>query len=140
MQPGGGLSVAQDIELILLRQWASYLTMPIFLCDHEGHLLFYNEAAEPLLGRRYDEAGEMPVSELANIFETKREDGSPLNAEDLPLGQALRDTRPAHDRIRMKGLDNVWRTIEITAFPIEGQGERHLGAVALFWEVDHTWK
>jgi PAS domain-containing protein len=132
--------VAQDIELILLRQWASYLTMPIFLCDREGHLLFYNEAAEPLLGRRYDEAGEMPVSELANIFETKREDGSPLNAEDLPLGQALRDMRPAHDRIRMKGLDNVWRTIEITAFPIEGQGERHLGAVALFWEVDHTWK
>ena len=132
--------MAQDIELILLRQWASHLTMPIFLCDHDGHLLFYNEAAEALLGRRYDEAGEMPVSELANIFETKREDGSPLNADDLPLGVALREARPAHDRIRMKGLDSVWRTIEITAFPIEGQGERHLGAVALFWEVDYQWK
>jgi len=132
--------VAQDIELILLRQWASYLTMPIFLCDHDGHLLFYNEAAEPLLGRRYDEAGEMPVSELATIFETKREDGSEMNAQDLPLAVALRNGRPAHDRIRMKGLDAVWRTIEITAFPIEGQRDRHLGAVALFWEVDPSWK
>ena len=75
--------MAQDIELILLRQWASYLTMPIFLCDHDGHLLFYNEAAELLLGRRYDEAGEMPVSELATIFETKREDGTELNAEEV---------------------------------------------------------
>lgn len=132
--------MAQDIELILLRQWASYLTMPIFLCDHDGDLLFYNEAAEPLLGRRYDEAGEMPVSELATMFETKREDGSPLKDEELPLVVALRELRPAHDRIRMKGLDNVWRTLEITAFPIEGQGQRHLGAVALFWEVNHQWK
>jgi PAS domain-containing protein len=131
--------LAQDIELILLRQWASYLAIPVFLCDHDGHLLFYNEAAEPLLGRRYDEAGAMQVSELATIFETKREDGSPLNAEDLPLAKALQAGRPAHDRIRMKGLDNVWRTIEITAFPIEGQRDRHLGAVALFWEVDHQW-
>jgi len=132
--------VAQDIELILLRQWASYLTMPVFLCDHWGHLLFYNEAAEPLIGRRYDEAGEMPVSELAAIFETKREDGTPLTAAELPLAKALREGHPAHDRIRIKGLDKTWRTIEITAFPIEGQRERHLGAVALFWEVDHSWK
>jgi hypothetical protein len=82
----------------------------------------------------------MPVSELATIFETKREDGSELNADELPLAVALSVGRPAHDRFRMKGLDNVWRTIETTAFPIEGQGERHLGAVALFWEVDPSWK
>jgi hypothetical protein len=36
----------------------------------------------------------------------------------------------------MRGLDGAWRTIEVTAFPIEGQAERHLGAVALFWEAD----
>jgi hypothetical protein len=31
--------------------------------------------------------------------------------------------------------DGVWRKIEVTAFPVEGQGGRHLGAVAIFWEA-----
>jgi hypothetical protein len=34
----------------------------------------------------------------------------------------------------MKGLDGEWRNLEVTAFPIEGVGKRHLGAVAIFWE------
>jgi hypothetical protein len=34
----------------------------------------------------------------------------------------------------IQGLDGVPRRIAVTAFPLEGQGERHLGAVAIFWE------
>ena len=128
--------MAQDIELILLRQWASYLAMPVFLCDREGNLLFYNEAAATLLGRRYDEAGEMPGDELAAIFEIQREDGTPMPSEHVPLAKALRSGRPAHDRIRARGLDNRWRLLEVTAFPVQGQHDRYLGAVALFWQVD----
>ena len=47
------------IELILMRQLASYLAMPIMLFDPAGHLLLYNEPAEPILGRRFDETGEL---------------------------------------------------------------------------------
>ena len=125
----------QAIEIILLRQWASYLALPVFIADHDGQLLFYNEPAEALLGQRYDEAGEMPVSELSDIFETKTEAWDPLDSSDLPLAIALAELRPAHKRFRIKGLDHEWRTIEVTAFPIEGQAERHLGAVAIFWEA-----
>jgi hypothetical protein len=32
-------------------------------------------------------------------------------------------------------LDGIKRRIEVTAFPIEGQGGRHLGAVAILWET-----
>jgi hypothetical protein len=42
------------IEVILMRQLASYLAMPILLVDPAGTLLFYNEPAERLLGRRYN--------------------------------------------------------------------------------------
>jgi hypothetical protein len=35
----------------------------------------------------------------------------------------------------MRALDGAWHTIEITAFPVEGQNERHLGVVGLFWEA-----
>jgi PAS domain-containing protein len=125
----------QPIELILLRQWASYLALPVFIADGAGNLLFYNEPAELLLGRRYDEAGEMPVEQLAGLFATEAEDGSPLPSADLPLAVALRTRRPAHRRFRMRGLDGAWRTIEATAFPVEGQAERHLGGVAIFWEA-----
>ena len=126
----------QAIELILTRQWASYLAMPVWVADEDGHLLYYNEPAEALLGRRYDEAGEMPLEELDTIFRTTGEDGSPLPAGDLPIGIALRERRPAHLRHRMRGLDGVSRLVEVMAFPLEGQGGRHLGAVAIFWEVD----
>lgn len=126
----------QPIELILLRQWASYLALPVFIADHDGNLLFYNEPAELLLGRRYDEAGEMPVEQLAGTFATENEDGSPLPSADLPIAVALQTLRPAHRRLRIRALDGVWHTIEVTAFPVEGQAERHLGAVALFWEAD----
>lgn len=123
------------VELILIRQWASYLAMPIFLATPDGDLLYYNEPAEALLGRRYDEAGDMPLTELDRIFETAAEDGSPLAPEGLPLGIALLERRPAHARLRFRGLDGVWRLIDTTAFPVIGLGGRHLGAVAIFWEV-----
>jgi PAS domain-containing protein len=126
----------QPIELILIRQWASYLAMPIFVVDPEGNLVFYNEPAEALLGRRYEEAGEMPLAELDRIFHTTAEDGSALAPDQLPLGVALMQQRPAHGRLRFQGLDAVRRLIEVTAFPVEGQGGRLLGAVALFWEVE----
>ena len=124
-----------EIELILLRQWASHLTMPIFLADREGNLLYYNEPAEMLLGRIFDDAGAMPLSELATIFETTAEDGSPMPSSELPLGIALTERRPAYRRVRVKALDGVQRLIEITAFPLEGQGGHWLGAVAIFWEA-----
>ncbi|MCH7578292.1 MAG: PAS domain-containing protein [Chloroflexi bacterium] len=123
------------IELILLRQCASYLAMPIWLMAENGDLLFYNEPAESVLGRRFDEAGEMPGAELAAMFQTTAEDGSPLEANDLPVNIALTERRPAHRRMRIRGLDGAWRKIEVTAFPVEGQGGRHLGAVAIFWEA-----
>ncbi|MDZ4278596.1 MAG: PAS domain-containing protein [Dehalococcoidia bacterium] len=128
----------QELELILSRQWASHLAIPIFIAGSDENLLFYNESAEALLGRRYDEVGEMPLDQLSTIFQTTDEDGAPLAPDALPLGIALRQRKPAHRRIRFRSLDGVWRTIEATAFPLKGQMGRDLGAVAIFWEVDHT--
>jgi PAS domain-containing protein len=127
--------VAQKaVELILMRQLASYLAVPIFLVDPDGNLLYYNEPAERLLGRRYDETGEMPVTEWSTVFTPTAEDGTPVPPEDLPLSIALRNWHPAHRPLAIRGLDGVDRRIAVTAFPLEGQGRRRLGAVAIFWE------
>ena len=126
----------REVELILTRQLASYLTMPIFLTDAEGILLYYNEPAERLLGRRYEEVGEMPIEEWSAAFRPTGEDGERLREEDLPLVTALKKHRPAHRVFSITGLDGRARRIAATAFPIEGQHGRQLGAVSIFWEAE----
>jgi PAS domain-containing protein len=126
----------QPVELILLRQWASYLTMPIFVVGGDGNLAYYNEPAETLLGRTFDEAGEMPLMELDQMFEMTDENGAALNLTEFPLAIAWMQHRPAHGRVRYRALDGPWRVVDVTAIPIEGHDEQHLGAVAIFWEVN----
>ena len=122
------------VELILMRQLASYLAMPILLFDPAGNLLFYNEPAEAILGRRFDETGEMPLDEWFRIVKLTTEDGSPVPREARLLVIALEKRQAAHSAFRLQGFDGVVRKIEATAFPLEGQGGRHLGAVVIVWE------
>jgi PAS domain-containing protein len=125
----------REIELILLRQLAGSLAMPIWVADTEGRLIYYNESAEPVLGRRFDQAGEISLEEVASLFELRDEEGHPLQPDQIPLGVALLQRRPAHRRLQMRSLDDgTWRLVEATAFPIIGQGDRFLGAAVLFWE------
>lgn len=126
----------QEIELILTKQLASYLAMPIFLVDTVGTLIYYNEPAELILGRRYDETGEMPLEEWGSAFAPTGTSGDALSADDLPLAVAVHDRRPAHATFWIKGLDGVDRQISVTAVPLVGQGERELGSLAIFWEEE----
>ena len=129
------MSSQKEIELILARQLASYLTMPIIIVDPSGNLVYYNESAEIILGRRFEENGEMSVDEWSELFKPTDETGTPLTPETRPLLIALTQHAPAHREMWLRGLDGVQRFIEVTAFPLNGQGERYLGAVAIFWEV-----
>jgi len=52
---------AYGIEIIVNRQLADGLTMPVFITDTVGNLLFYNTPAEDTLSERFEETGEMPV-------------------------------------------------------------------------------
>ena len=123
------------VELILLRQVASYLAMPIFLVGADGDLLYFNEPAESLLGLRFDDVGELSMAEWLAAFRPAQEDGSVLEPQAVPLVVALREQRPTHERLTITGLDGVQRVIETTSFPLRGQGDRLLGAIALFWPV-----
>jgi PAS domain-containing protein len=125
----------QPIEIILLRQWASYIAIPTWIVDTNGDLIYYNEPAEPILGEKFENHGPINNADLARRFVTTAEDGSPIRAEELPIVVALNEGRPDHLRIRILGLDGTSRLINVSAFPVEGQGGRQLGAVAMFWEV-----
>ena len=125
----------QEIETILARHLASYLAMPIFVVDPQGTLLFYNEPAETILGRRFAETGPMPMEEWSTIFEPTDDAGVRLSPDELPLAIALKERRPAHRSFWIRSLDTQPRHIEATCFPLIGQAERYLGALAIFWEA-----
>jgi PAS domain-containing protein len=126
----------KEVEMILLRQLASYLATPVFLVDTAGTLVFYNEAAEHLLGTRFEDTGEMPAAEWGTIFSPTDEQGKPVPAESLPLAIAVRERRGAQRALRIKGLDGVPRMIEVTAVPLIGQASRQIGAIAFFQGKD----
>lgn len=123
-----------EVELILMKLVASYLAMPIFLVDRLGNLLYYNEPAEPIIGRRYEETGEMPMEEWSTVFVPTDEAGEVIPPEELPLSRAVQGGHPAHGAFWIVGLDGLRRHIAVTAFPLVGQNARHLGSVAIFWE------
>lgn len=128
----------QEIEVILSRHLAEYLAMPIFLVNPDGDLVFYNEQAESILGKRYNETGPMPASEWSTAFHPVDEEGKPIPPEELPLMIAIREHRPAHKAFRIRGMDGEMRRIEVTALPLLGQGNRFLGGIAIFWESDSS--
>jgi PAS domain-containing protein len=126
--------VAHPLELILLRELADHLSMPIFVVDPDGDLLFYNEPAEHLLGTRFDETGKMPFAEWSTVFTPTDRDGAPLAPDALPLAIAVQRRRPAQGDMWIRSLDGERRALTVTAFPLQGQWGDHLGAAAIFWE------
>lgn len=124
------------IEIILLRQWASHIAVPIWITDPQGNLVYCNELAEAVTGVHFDEEGDLPVETYAAVFDVCELDGSPMMAEDLPVSIALSKQTAAHRALRFRGLAGDWHTVEVTALPLIGQAGRLLGAMATFWEID----
>ena len=124
----------KPVEIILMRQLADTLAMPIFIVDPAGTLLFYNEPAERILGLRFDETGELPRDQWASLWQPTTDDGTPLGADRLPLAIAIAERRAVHGACWIQGLDGSRRRIEITAFPLIAAPQQLLGATAIFWE------
>jgi PAS domain-containing protein len=135
-EPGGNRPsrTRHAVEVILLRRLAERLRMPIFVEDAGGRLLFYNPAAEPLIGRPFAELGPVALRDWYDAFQPTDEDGSHLKVDDHPLSVARLRQRPSHRRFSYRALDGTRRTIDATAFPLVGQCNRRLGAVGIFWE------
>ncbi len=123
------------IEITLLKHWASYIAVPIWITDAEGRLVYYNESAEPILGVRFEEAGELAAEDLAQRFAMSDIDGTPLSNQERPLMIALTKQTAAHRRLRLQGADQQWRELGVSAIPLTGKDDRHLGAMSIFWEV-----
>jgi len=126
--------VAQKhLILILARELASNLATPTVIADSRGDVVFYNEAAEAVIGTPFAEMSEMPLDDLAASFSPRTREGEPLAIEDLPGRIALDEHRAAHVRVWITSRDGVDREVSVTAFPLFAHADEFVGIVAIFW-------
>ena len=95
----------KSLLLILARELASNVATPMFVVDVHGVLVFYNEAAEELLGQSFSVTAIGPDQWGGTMFQPEDLDGNRITVSDLPLAGTLRERRPAHARFRITGLD-----------------------------------
>ena len=122
------------LALILARSFAAQLATAVFLVDGEGTVVYFNEAAERLLGQQFIEGAGMAAEEWSTRYRPRDFEGHPVPLESLALGVTMLKREPAHEIITILGADGMDRRIEVAAFPLFARMEDFAGAIALFWE------
>ena len=128
------MSEQKPLELILARNLLSSISTPAFLVGQQGALLFYNEAAGGLVGRRFEETGAMTAEEWTTAFGPFDNGGQPIPYDENKLTKSLREGRPAHGDFRICVAGNVHQDIAASAIPIVGP-DGSSGAIVIFWPV-----
>ena len=125
----------RNLVLILARAFAAQLATAVFLVDAEGTVIYYNEAAEQLLARKFIEGAGMSADEWSTVFRPRDAEGRTVPLESLALGTTMLKREPTHDVVTILGADGVDRRIEVAAFPLFAHTEDFVGAIALFWQL-----
>jgi PAS domain-containing protein len=125
----------QPLLLIQARNLVTDLALPALLTDAEGGLLFYNEAAGALLGRRFEEVGPMSRGQWGTEFGPFDQDGRAIATDSLPLGQALRGGKPAQGTFMVRLGDRGLSQVEVSALPLIDR-EAYDGSLIVFWPVE----
>jgi PAS domain-containing protein len=123
----------KHLILILARELASNLATPTLIADDSGQVVFYNEAAEMVIGRPFADMGEVGIDELGASFGPRTPDGEPREQEDLPARIALDERRAAHERVLVTSRDGVEREVSVTGIPLFAHADEFVGAIVFFW-------
>ena len=123
----------RPLELILARNLLSTLSTPAFLANRPGDIVFYNDAAGVLLGRRFEQTGAISATEWVEAFGPFDAEGRPIPVEEQQITLALRRNRPAHARHRIRSLNGAEHVVEVSGVPVIG-GDGFVGAMVFFWE------
>lgn len=128
------MSAQKPLELILARNLLSSLSTPAFLVGEQGTLLFFNEAAAVMLGRRFEETGTLSATEWTGEFGPFGPNEEPIPYDEIPATVALRSGRPFHGNFRICGAGGKREDIAASAIPIVGPGGS-TGGIVIFWPL-----
>jgi PAS domain S-box-containing protein len=128
----------KSVILILARELAANVATPILITDSRGKMVFYNEAAEQLLGQSFHKTGEVAADNWRAAISPQELDGSEARYDELPLVVALTKRQPSHKSFVITGYDGKRHRIEATSYPLIGNGDRLAGAVSIFWDAQQV--
>jgi PAS domain-containing protein len=125
----------QRLLLIQARNLITNLALPALLVDTAGQLLFFNEAAAALLGRRFEEVGRQSRDEWAKEIGPFDDQGRPVATDELPIANSIRGGRPAHGRFHLRLKGQELREVEVSALPLI-EPDFLEGVLLVFWPVE----
>jgi PAS domain-containing protein len=125
----------KPLLLIQARNLITNLALPGFLTDEEGGLLYFNDAAAEVIGRRFEEVGPLPRDGWAKEFGPFDHEGHPLAVDHQPFAQVLRKGRPAQGRFFFRFGEGNLREVEVSAIPML-EPDNFEGALIVFWPVE----
>lgn len=126
----------KSLALIRAKHLAESVTTPVLLADGEGNMIFFNEAAEVLLGSQFADTGPLPADDWQTRFRVRARDDSHFPLEEMPGWIALQGERPGLGHLRFTTLDGIDRFIAVCAIPLFAQAAQFEGAMILFWEEE----
>ncbi len=109
------------------------ISTPSFLVDGAGTMVFYNEAAAALLGRSFEEAGQMTAEEWTAAFGPLTNGDEPADLDEISLTQAIQAGQPAHGSFCIRTKRSEKERVEAAAFPLVTSNDGASGAMVLFW-------
>lgn len=131
------MSPQKPLQLILARNLLTSLSTPAFLVDEAGALVFFNEAAGELLGKRFEEVGGLSGEDWIALFGPFDAAGEPMRLEEVSLTRQLRSGRPAHDSFHIRAFDGELHDMEVSALPIvTADKDTSRGAMIFFWPAE----
>ena len=120
-----------DVEL---RQLLEHLPAGAYTCDPDGLITYFNERAVEVWGR----APKLndPADRWCGCVAIASADGTPLEAEDCPMGRAIRDDRAYNgEEIVVERPDGSRLTVLAHANPIHDEAGNVVAAVNVLVDI-----
>ncbi|GAC1438116.1 MAG: hypothetical protein NVSMB51_13430 [Solirubrobacteraceae bacterium] len=123
----------KSLEMILARNLLTALSTPALLVDVAGRIIFFNEPAAVLIGKRFEETGPMSHEQWRSSVGPFDEAGELIPYRDLPLTIALRAGEAAHTRHMLRPSNGSACEYNVTGLPIVASAGGFRGAMIFFW-------
>lgn len=128
----------KSLVLIRAKHLAESVTTPMFLADREGDLVFFNEAAEVMLGKSFNDIGRMTAAEWGKTLNVRSRDGQPFPLEAMPGWLEVQAHRPALGHVLLTTFNGGDIVIALCAVPLFTSQSQFEGAMVMFWEDDES--
>jgi PAS domain-containing protein len=126
----------KSLVLIRAKHLAESVTTPMLLADGEGNMIFYNEAAEAVLGTAFSDLGPIPASQWQEQFKVRGRGDAPFPLESMPGWMDVKSERPGLGHVKFTSLHGDDHFIAVCAFPLFTAQRQFDGALVIFWEED----